>query len=245
MCPTLNKDFIIIIIRIGYSENAKIDTFFSAAAGSSQVDADVVPSAPTENCKEMESSCSNVTVLSENLSEEQQTVINFSTDISKWPKHLGDEASEYWISKGSAECQHSDSDFAASGRSYEKEKKPRFCQMSFFTQIHKLTNQHRARHWLCYSESAGRLFCFPCKVMNANTANTTQFTTEGFNDWKNGTNLICRHEESSSHRQAMILLLSRKDKGGRKSILNLCNRRRKNEIIGIKFFNVSLRLCGF
>ena len=51
--------------------------------------------------------------------------------------------------------------------------------------------------------------------MNANTANTTQFTAEGFNDWKNGTNLICRHEESSSHRQAMILLLSRKDKGGR------------------------------
>ena len=45
--------------------------------------------------------------------------------------------------------------------------------------------------------------------------NTTQFTTEGFNDWKNGTNLICRHEESSSHRQAMILLLSRKDKGER------------------------------
>ena len=82
----------------------KLTHFFPAAAGSSQVDADVVPSAPTENCKEIESSCSNVTVLSENLSEEQQTVINFSTDISKWPKHLGDEASEYWISKGSAEC---------------------------------------------------------------------------------------------------------------------------------------------
>ena len=37
----------------------------------------------------------------------------------------------------------------------------------------------------------------------------------GVYDWKNASNLLRRHEESSSHRQALISLLMRKNKGER------------------------------
>lgn len=44
---------------------------------------------------------------------------------------------------------------------------------------------------------------------------SSKFTEEGFNDRKNASNLLRRHGESSSHRQAMISLLMRKNKGER------------------------------
>ena len=66
-----------------------------------------------------------------------------------------------------------------------------------------------------YSESMGRLFCFPCKVMACSGSESqNKLVEEGFNDLKNANNLLRRHEESNSHQQHLIELLMRKKSDG-------------------------------
>lgn len=134
----------------------------------------------------------------------------YSNDIGEWPSNFN---RDYWIAKGSSEVQHMDSDFLSSKKTYENENNPRFCRKSFFTYIHKPTNKTHVRDWLCYSETKGQLFCFVCKVTDSGCS--SRFTKEGFDDWKNANNLLKRHEESTSHRQAIISLLVRKKKDAR------------------------------
>ncbi|XP_062924647.1 zinc finger MYM-type protein 1-like [Mobula hypostoma] len=134
----------------------------------------------------------------------------YSNDIGEWPNNLDDGDREYRIAKGSDERQHAESNFSSSMQLYDHEKKPRHCQESYFTYVHKPTNKQHARNWLCYSESKGSLFCFPRKVMTSGCS--SKFSEEGFNDWKNASNLLSRHEESSSHRHTLISLLKRKNK---------------------------------
>ncbi|CAB3237452.1 unnamed protein product [Arctia plantaginis] len=131
----------------------------------------------------------------------------YSNDIGEWPSNFD---RDYWIAKGSSELQHMNSDFLSSKKIYEKENKPRFCQKSFFSYKHKLTNKTHVRDWLCYSETKGRLFCFVCKVTNSDTS-SPRFTKDGLDDWKNAHNLLTRHEESTPHRQAIISLSSDQD----------------------------------
>lgn len=151
---------------------------------------------------------SNVTTV---LSQNQNESKIYSNDIGKWPS---DFDRDYWIAKGSTELQHTNSDFLSSKKMYDKENKPRFCQKSFFTYTHKLTNKTHFRDWLCYSETKGRLFCFVCKVMNPDSS-SPRFTKDGVDDWKNAHNLLTRHEESTPHRQAIISLLNLKNKNAR------------------------------
>lgn len=66
---------------------------------------------------------------------------------------------------------------------------------------------------LCYWETKGKLFCFVCKVTDSE--GSVRFTKDGFDDWKNAHNSLKRHEESTSHRQAIISLLVRKNKNAR------------------------------
>ena len=42
-----------------------------------------------------------------------------------------------------------------------------------------------------------------------------KFNEEGFNDWKNANIGLCRHEESKSHKKAIIDMIGRKKKGER------------------------------
>lgn len=135
----------------------------------------------------------------------------YSNDIGEWPSNFD---RDYWIAKGSSELQHMDSDFLSSKKIYEKENKPRFCQKSFFSYKHKLTNKTHVRDWLCYSETKGRLFCFVCKVTNSDTS-SPRFTKDGLDDWKNAHNLLTRHEESTPHGQAIISLVNLKNKNTR------------------------------
>ena len=82
-----------------------------------------------------------------------------------WLKRLSETDCEYWIETGSKDCQHSNSTFSKSTRFYKDEMTPRTCCDSYFQTIHRLTKKQYAKNWLCYSESKGRLFCFPCKLM--------------------------------------------------------------------------------
>ena len=138
---------------------------------------------------------------------------NFSTDLGEWPSKLNESTKEYWIAKGNQECQNLNCDFTSSKRHYESENKTRFCQKSYFTRVHKLTNIKQERSWLCYSPSQGRLFCFPCKIMSPEFP--SKFAEEGFDDWKNANVGLVRHEESTLHRNAVVTLLARKKKGER------------------------------
>ena len=92
------------------------------------------------------------------------TIFIFSNDLGMWPKRLSETDCEYWIETGSKDCQHFNSNFSKS-QFYEGKTNPRTCRDSYFQTIHRLTKKQYARNWLCYFESKGRLFCFPCKLM--------------------------------------------------------------------------------
>ena len=84
----------------------------------------------------------------------------FSIDIGKWPKDLSKCHIDYWIEKGSSDCQHKDSDFTLSVVTYAKNAK-RFCGRQFFEKVLPKTNEKLERTWLCYSKSKKKTFLFP------------------------------------------------------------------------------------
>lgn len=61
------------------------------------------------------------------------------------------------------------------------------------------------RNWLCYSESAGKLFCFSCKLLTTTQSlkDASALTSTGFNDWKNAQFFLSIHEQGFSHRDAI------------------------------------------
>ena len=138
----------------------------------------------------------------------------YSSDLGDWPYPYPDRHRDFWIAKGSSDCQHSDSDFIASKRYNHGDNCYRFCKKEWFMQIHNKTKQRAARNWLCYSESKGTLFCFICKLMVPSNYSTT-FTETGFDDWKHACDQLKRHEETKAHKQACFSLLARKKSGAR------------------------------
>lgn len=150
-------------------------------------------------------------VIQEDLQDLCDAYNNFSTDIGKWSLKLNAHEQEYWIGKGSQECQNINDDFKLSEKYYENDKKVRHCQISYFFKIHKLTQTKQERNWLCYSPSKGKLYCFPCKVMNSDESSA--LTQEGFNDRKNTNLSLNRHEESSLHKKTIIIVSAKKKRG--------------------------------
>lgn len=55
------------------------------------------------------------------------------------------------------------------------------------------------REWIVYSPSTKSIFCFACRLFNPHNEKDT-FSSKGFNDWKNATRAIGRHERSETHR---------------------------------------------
>ena len=52
----------------------------------------------------------------------------YSTDIGKWPRKLSEALIDYWITRGSDECNHNNSDFSKSFVTYENDNRNRFCR---------------------------------------------------------------------------------------------------------------------
>ena len=94
-----------------------------------------------------------------------ETTTVYLKDIGTWESPLPDRMAEFWIARGSKDCQQIDLDgrFRESGHCCSNETRPRFCKLSYFTRIAR-TGEKVDRKWLCYSKSTGKLYCFACKV---------------------------------------------------------------------------------
>ena len=65
----------------------------------------------------------------------------------------------------------------------------------------KLSNtENIRRNWLIYSVKADGVYCFCCKLFALEEENNSLLVAEnGYNDWKNLTNLLHSHETSAKH----------------------------------------------
>ena len=136
---------------------------------------------------------------------------SYSSDLGLWPVNVSDSMREYWAAKGSEKCKHSDADFSASSTRFEGDKSNRQCQKILFTYTHQLTKQQHPRTLLCYSLSEQTLYCFACKLMT----HVSVWGKQGYKDWKRAFQPIQCHENSSSHREAMVQLLQLSDANSR------------------------------
>ena len=139
-----------------------------------------------------------------------QKEIQLVNDIGLWDD-ISEDIRNRWIAKGSEDCRNNCNNFPNSGMIHGNEGYQRYCSKSFFTRIHPLTGESAERIWLCYSPSIGKVFCFACKLLSRITSPFTQ----GFNAWKHADERISSHGNSQQHREAMVIMCTRKTSIGR------------------------------
>ena len=87
----------------------------------------------------------------------------------------------------------------------------RYLTISLFER--KLLNGEKClQTWLVYSEKKGCVFCGPCILFDRD--NYSQFSKDGFNDWKNAESRVRQHENSTKHTSNLITLKERANKLG-------------------------------
>lgn len=133
----------------------------------------------------------------------------YQNDIGLW-QNITNDVQDFWCSRDSNECQHFESDFSASSRQYEENK--RFFSQSLFFRNH-ISGGKIKREWLMYSPSTGKVYCFPC-VLFGGVQSQSKFQT-GFSDWKNASFRIQSHENIATHRECVQTLISRRRIHGR------------------------------
>lgn len=62
------------------------------------------------------------------------------------------------------------------------------------------------RDWLIYDSSVKAVYCYPCKLFSTEKNSLTDF---GCTDWKHLNSLLKSHEESKSHLNSMVTLITR------------------------------------
>lgn len=62
------------------------------------------------------------------------------------------------------------------------------------------------REWIVYSPSRQSIFCFVCRLFSSQTKS---FESDGFNDWKNSSREMQRHERSQSHLSCDVIYRQR------------------------------------
>lgn len=60
-------------------------------------------------------------------------------------------------------------------------------------------NEKIQRHWLIYSVSQDRVYCFCCRLFDSNTV--SNLVSEGYNNWKHLSEILKSQENSSSHKK--------------------------------------------
>lgn len=82
------------------------------------------------------------------------------------------------------------------------------------------------RLWLSYSKRNDKAYCIPCILFSGPRASDL-WTTTGYDNWRNGTRDICRHEVTEDHREAEIAQINWK-----RGVMvdNLIERNRKDVI---------------
>ncbi|XP_027842408.2 zinc finger MYM-type protein 1-like [Aphis gossypii] len=142
---------------------------------------EIVISAISEENTENEKSCSD---------DEKYT--NFKSldldDPNKWPS-IDEKLRLYLIECEPCQINMETFPINTRGRSF-----------SSFHYFRRLPNGERIkRSWIIYSKSSDSVFCFCCKLFNIGVVS---LTTNGNNDWKNISNILNRHETSTSHKKA-------------------------------------------
>lgn len=129
---------------------------------------------------------------------------NRNNDSGTWTELTADDIS-YWTNEGPQKCQHHSSSLENSRRIFQDRKQTRFCSRNIFNGT-KANGEKYTREWLLYSPSKGDVYCFVCKLFSSNVSSRL---VSGFSDWRN-TCIIDQHENSQSHREAMLAYLIRR-----------------------------------
>ncbi|XP_065651119.1 52 kDa repressor of the inhibitor of the protein kinase-like [Hydra vulgaris] len=128
---------------------------------------------------------------------------------------------DYWAKVGSSNLQNCNEELFIQKPDKQFDVKfTRKCKKPLFER--KTTNGEIInRSWLCFSPFNGSIFCFVCKLMSKTCS---QFTHDGFCDWKHADNRIISHETSKDSKRLVSI------------ITFICKRglalRGKNEIVG-------------
>ena len=142
--------------------------------------------------------------------EENTGIDSYPNDIVLWQNEINNTFREYWLTRGNKECRNNDSDFKNSAKT--ERDKTRHCTASLFTRKHSLTSEILdLSSWLCYSESTGKVYCFPCKLLST----MESYFNRGFDDWKHGHEKVEAHSKSPQHRKAIAWVIIRSKIGCR------------------------------
>ena len=128
------------------------------------------------------------------------TTFSVDFDIGRWPINISDSNKNFWIKNGVNDLQNSNNDILKqkSFVQIDNDNKRR-CKLSMFER--KLKNgEILKRSWLCFSPSVGKLFCVYCKLFSDMSSN---FTRDGYGDWKNASRRLEEHEKSMDHIKAV------------------------------------------
>ena len=163
--------------------------------------------------------------------DEETARVTFPSDLGKWPSAsaMNNEMRDFWIAKGSSDCQHTSGPFVQSAQRRGKTgNRQRFCTRALFSRIH-VNGETVNRNWLCYSSISGKVYCFMCKLICVSEKGSP-FANEGFIDWKHGERAIATHENSVSHRESMIAVTTRGSTTGRidSQLMEACESERRN-----------------
>ncbi|XP_058798117.1 zinc finger MYM-type protein 1-like [Phymastichus coffea] len=137
---------------------------------------------------------------------------NYSTDPALW--NLDNDLVNYWLRKGADFGRNNDGKFKKSAREYidsEGKVKIRTLQPSLF-QCELKNGQIIERDWLIYSPSNGCVYCFICRLFSNHQS--SQFSSVGFNDWKNGIRRVIEHNGGSEHKECLNIYGKRKNTVG-------------------------------
>lgn len=189
------------LFQLGFTSKSIENKSVSSPSTSSSYEISINPS-PAQN-----------TTLKFNDQEEVQLLIEktntlgpeYLNDVGLW-KNITHEVRDYWCNKNPVDCQHFDDDFAASSRQYQDHK--RYFVKSMIFRKH-LSGEQVKREWLMYSPSTGNVYCFPC-ILFDETHNGGTKLSEGFSDWKNATQRLKMHEDSTTHRTCVETLINRR-----------------------------------
>ena len=113
---------------------------------------------------------------------------------------LPDSFVEFWVERGSPDCQHMDANFSKSVQDNGKQK--RWFSKSLSSRIDSLNGAKILRSWLCYLPMTGHAFCFACKLFTSHNDNA--FAGVGYVDRKNAVARIEKHENMQSESSCCV-----------------------------------------
>lgn len=161
-----------------------------------------------------ETSATQPDLSSTKIDFEGENTSGYSYDIGLWPEDMS-KFIDYWAKTGNEMLKNCNEELFRKNISSDDDSEHslgiRRCTTSMFnrkTRNGEIIN----RSWLCFSPAKRRVYCFVCKLMSPNR---TQFSQDGFCDWKHASTRLMDHETSKPHLSAVVSLGLRSKEMGR------------------------------